>query len=432
MSPATDAPTIDAFEVLRREVLAHVEQEGLDPAVDTDAIHTHAAEAVARYQQAAHLGDGRALRDPATTVHRLMAAVTRYGPLTDLLERDDIEEVFIEGAQVRYLDGQGRLRTLEAPTSARENLQIIERLLAATPRRLDAATPLTQARVLDGSARLTAAIPPVSQSLSATIRRHTLRRDTLISLAEGGSMEPAAAAFLWGLMQGPVRLLVSGPPGAGKTSLLSALLAAAPGDHCIRCCEEIRELSVPLTHGAFYETRPPALDGGAEITLRDLVKFVLAMRPDVIVVGEVRGAEAFELTRAANAGCGVACTIHANHARGALDALVHAAVMAGENVTEAALRNVFAASIDVVAHVELRAADATQGRSAVQRRVTEIIAVVPSLHGDFSTEPVFRRATFDQPLEWTGFLPPQIDRLQRRLPRGFTLQGLASGAVSPW
>ena len=421
---------LDAFDALRAEILSAIDERGLDPAADAEAVRDAAAAAVARYQRGAHLGDGVPLHDPDATAERLVSAIVSYGPLSGLLSRTDVEEVFIEGSRVSFIDAQGRLRVLSEPTTARENQRIVERLLAATPRRLDASSPLVQARVLDGQARLTAAIPPISQELSATIRRHTLRRDTLPSLAATGSLEPAAAAFLWGLMQGPVRLLVSGPPGAGKTSLLAALLAAAPADRCIRCCEEIRELTVPLTHGACYETRPPGLDGRTEISLRDLVKFVLAMRPDLIVVGEVRGAEAFELTRAANAGCGLACTIHANHARGALDALVHAAVMAGENVAEEALRAVFAAGIDVVVHVELRQ-PGEDGGQAMRRRVTEIIGIVPSLHGDFSTEPIFARASFDAPLEWTGFVPADA-RLEGRLPAGITLRALASGVVSPW
>ena len=122
-------------------------------------------------------------------------------------------------------------------------------------------------------------------------------------------------------MQLRSRIAVSGEPGAGKTTLAAALLAAAPPSHCVRSCEEIRELAVPITHGSYYEVRPPALDGTGEISLRDLVKFVLAMRPDRIVVGEVRGAEAFELSRAVNAGCGFLCTVHANSASEALDAL---------------------------------------------------------------------------------------------------------------
>ena len=153
-------------------------------------------------------------------------------------------------------------------------------------------------------------------------------------------------------MQMRSRVVVSGEPGAGKTTLLAALLAAAPAHHCMRCCEEIRELSVPLAHGAYYEVRPPGLDGSGAIDLRALVRFSLAMRPDRIVVGEVRGGEAFELTRAMNAGCGFCCTVHANGAAEALDALVNAALMAGENVTERVVRKVFSEALDVVVHVD--------------------------------------------------------------------------------
>ena len=146
--------------------------------------------------------------------------------------------------------------------------------------------------------------------------------------------------------------MVSGEPGAGKTTLAAALLSAVPTAHCVRSCEEIRELAVPVLHGGYYEIRPAGLDGTGEISLRDLVKFVLAMRPDRIVVGEVRGAEAFELTRAINAGCGFLCTLHANSARDAVNALVNAALMAGENVTEHIVRRIFVEALDLVVHVD--------------------------------------------------------------------------------
>ena len=202
-------------------------------------------------------------------------------------------------------------------------------------------------------------------------------------------------------MQLRSRIAVSGEPGAGKTTLLAALLAAAPASHCVRACEEIRELAVPITHGSYYEVRPPALDGTGEITLRDLVKFVLAMRPDRIVVGEVRGAEAFELSRAVNAGCGFLCTVHANSASEALDALVNAALMAGENVTERIVRKVFSESLDVVVHLDRD--DTTSGDAdGIRRHVIEIAAVVPALRDDFTVEPLFVR---DQPRA-----PAPVDR----------------------
>src|SRR5262249_28997211 len=156
---------------------------------------------------------------------------------------------------------------------------------------------------------------------------------TLEDLVARDALTHEAAGFLWALMQLRSRVAISGEPGAGKTTLAAALLSAVPATHCVRSCEEIRELAVPIMHGTYYEVRLPGLDGSGEIDLRALVKFVLAMRPDRIVVGEVRGAESFELTRAINAGCGFLCTVHANSAGDAVNALVNAALMAGENVT---------------------------------------------------------------------------------------------------
>jgi Flp pilus assembly CpaF family ATPase len=224
-------------------------------------------------------------------------------------------------------------------------------------------------------------------------------------------------------------VLVSGPPGAGKTSFLSALIAAVPVDQCIRACEEIRELHVPIVHGSYYEARPPMMDGSGEISLRHLVKATLSMRPDLIVVGEVRGAEAFELTRAMNAGCGFACTIHANSATDALDALVNAALMAGENVTERVVRKVFASSIDLVVHLE-RDLDANGG--GIRRETMEIRALVPSLHDDFSSEPLFIRDRPGGPMEWAGSMPPDslLRRFERAVRPGFDLGRLMHGDMS--
>jgi pilus assembly protein CpaF len=226
-------------------------------------------------------------------------------------------------------------------------------------------------------------------------------------------------------MRASASTIVSGPPGAGKTSFLSALMAAVPADHCIRSGEEVRELHVPILHGAYYEARPPSLDGSGEISLRDLVKMILAMRPDLIVVGEVRGAEAFELTRAVNAGCGMAATIHANSAVDALKALVNAALMAGENVPDRVVRNIFASSIDLVVHLG-RDVDRD---GTVRRETMEIRSLVPSLHDDFSSQPLFERAAPGSALSWTVAMPPEhlSRRIERLLPRGTTLAEILQG-----
>ncbi|HIE21031.1 MAG TPA: CpaF family protein, partial [Acidimicrobiia bacterium] len=294
--------SLDVYEELRREALAKIDGTGLDPVAQPEAVRELLESTVDEYQRRAHLGEGRSLADPRATVERLVESVTGNGPLARLLRRADVEEIFVEGDQVTYLEAGGALRACEVPVTEQENRHVISQLIAATDRRLDASNPIAQARVLDGAARLTVVIPPVSDHLSATIRRYALRRQSLESLISLGSLTQAAATFLEAAMRASASVLVSGPPGAGKTSFLSALMAAAPTDHCIRACEEVRELHVPLVHGSYYEARPPSLDGTGEISLRDLVKVTLAMRPDMIVVGEVRGAEAFELTRAANAG----------------------------------------------------------------------------------------------------------------------------------
>jgi pilus assembly protein CpaF len=389
-----------------------IDRRRLRPEVDLAAVRSEVGAAVDEYQRVALLGEHLPLSDPGALAERVLRSITDLGALTELLTRRDVEEIFIEGPRVSYLDGSGRLRGLAVPTSEDENRQVLERMLATTDRQLNTKHPMVQARVLGGTARLTATIPPIGDRLSATVRRYVVRNVTLADLVERGSLSDAAAAFLHLLMQLRSRITVSGEPGAGKTTLLAALLAAAPANQCVRACEEIRELAVPITHGSYYEVRPPALDGTGEITLRALVKFVLAMRPDRIVVGEVRGAEAFELSRAVNAGCGFLCTVHANSAAEALDALVNAALMAGENVTERIVRKVFSQSLDVVVHLDRD--DMGGQRDTPRRRVVEIAAVAPALRDDFTVEPLFVRDERGGPLRWTGALPPSLAaRLER-------------------
>jgi pilus assembly protein CpaF len=405
--------SVDAYDEIRRDVLARIARRQLRPEGDLDEVRSETYRAVEEYERVARLGDELPLLSPAVMADRVLRSIVDFGPLTDLIARHDVEEIFIEGARVSYLDGSGRLRGLALPTSEDENRQIIERLLAPTDRQLNTKHPMVQARVLGGTARLTAAIPPVGDRLSATLRRYVVRNVILGDLVARDSLSREAASFLDALMQFRSRVAISGEPGAGKTTLAAALLAAAPPGHCVRACEEIRELAVPVKHGSYYEVRPPALDGTGEISMRDLVKFALAMRPDRIVVGEVRGAEAFELSRAVNAGCGFLCTIHANTAAEALDALVNAALMAGENVTERIVRKVFSQALDVVVHVDRDDTAALDGEG-LRRQVMEVAAVVPALHDDFTIEPLFVRDRVGAPMRWTGAMPA---RLERRLAR---------------
>src|SRR5690606_9844327 len=175
---------------------------------------------VDEYQRRAHLGEVRLLADPAATVERLARSVTGRGPLVQLLELPAIEEVFIEGDRLTYIEAGGALRSAEIPTTAEETGQAIEQLFSSTDRRLDASSPIAQARVLDGTARLTAVIPPIADRLSATIRKYALRRQTLDALVELGSLTAPAARFLEAAIGTSASIVVSGPPGSGKTSFL--------------------------------------------------------------------------------------------------------------------------------------------------------------------------------------------------------------------
>jgi pilus assembly protein CpaF len=415
---------VTAYERLRHQVLTGIDVQRIDPVDHPDRVRALVVRTVSDYQQGAESGADTRLRDVGEMVRRLLASVTAYGPLTDVLTRPEVEEIFIEGSRVTYMDRTGRLHGLDHPTTEEENRAVIDRLLAPTTRSVDTRNPMVQARVLDGDARLSVAIPPVAETLSATIRRHSHRRHTLDGLLATGAISQGAAGLLHMVMRGWSSVLVSGQPGAGKTSLLTALLGAVPPTRCVRVCEEIRELTVPLPHGSYYETRPPSPSGEAEISLRDLVRFCLGMRSELLVVGEVRGPEAFELVRAVNAGCGFACTVHANSAQDALEALTNAAIMAGEHVPEAMVRKVFSSAIDLVVHVDLH--DRPDG--SARREVREVIAVMPTMGEVFAVEPIFTRPDGPgTPLRWTGVLPASLEPLARHLPPGSTLRGVLAG-----
>lgn len=424
-----------AYEKLRARTAERIEDRKLDVEAHPDGVRQVISEIVEEYQATAHRGINEPLRDPGDMEHRIWQAVAGFGPLTALFENPHIEEIFIEGPRISYIDDSGRLQTHVVATTEAELRQVIDRILTGTNRRLDSSNAIEQAHVLGGTARLTAVVPPVSARLSATIRKYTVAEETLGSMIELGSVSRTAAAFLWATAQATTSLLYSGATGAGKTTLMSAWLRAVPSDQCIRIVEEVRELHIPLPpHSSYYEASPVTLQGDRRFTLRDLVKVSLAQRVDLLCVGEVRGAEAFELTRAVNAGCGFSCTVHANSARDALGAIVNAAIMAGENVTEGVVRRVFASSIDCVVHLDRDMRRPEDAEHGLRRQVREILAVTPSLSTeDFTTEPIFVRSNLGEPMRWTGSYPPEelVNRIDRSLPSGGSVKRILHGDWSP-
>lgn len=418
------------YDRLRRQAAEVCEERAIVPSVDGDGVRSLISDLVSEHQRLARAGRAEALTEPDRMVERIWQALTFFGPLTDLLARSDVEEVFIEGDRVSFIEAGGRLVALNAPTTQAENRQIIDRLLEGTGRRLDATSAIQQAHVLGGRARLTAVIEPVSHRLSATIRMYTARDETLGTLVRRGLWSPAAAGFLWHLAHVRGSVLFAGPTGAGKTTALAAFLRSVPHDQCVRIVEEVRELNVPMSlHSSSYETSGVGLTGERRYTLRDLIKVCLAMRVDVLCVGEVRGAEAFELCRAVNAGGGFACTIHADSAPKALSALLSAALMAGENVPADSLRMIFSESIDVVVYLDRHMT--RDGKSV--RECREIVTVRPITDGrsGWITEPLFERRGGE--LRWTGLQPdPDLSaRIERTLPDGVTLSMLLEGEWSP-
>ena len=420
-----------AYERLRARAAERLEDRKLDVEEHPDGVRDAIAQIVDEYQATAHRGINEPLRDPSDMERRIWQAVAGFGPLTELFDNPHIEEIFIEGPRISYIDGSGRLQAHVVSTTESELRQVIDRLLAGTNRRLDSSNSIEQAHVLGGTARLTAVVPPVSARLSATMRKYTVADETLGSMVALNSLSRTAAAFLWATAQANTSVLYSGATGAGKTTLMSAWLRAVPNDQCIRIVEEVRELHIPLPpHSSYYEASPITLQGERRFTLRDLVKVCLAQRVDLLCVGEVRGAEAFELTRAVNAGCGFSCTVHSNSARDALAAIVNAAIMAGENVTAQIVRRVFAGSIDFVVHLDRDMRRSDDAEHGLRRQVREILAVAPSLAADdFTTEPIFVRPNLGEPMRWTGSYPPEdlVSRIDRSLPKGGSIKAILHG-----
>ncbi len=411
--------SVTAYEHIRLKLLDRIKEGKIDPESDPEGVRGLIKSEVAAYQRQSQSGiGGRTLANPTDVAERLERAILGFGVLGPLLEDDSVEEIFVSGGDVSYVDANGRLASVEDPTTEDELFHLINRLLQTSGREVSRRSPIVQARVLDGAARLGVVVPPIADELSVTLRKYTMRHEDLNDLVRFDSLSPAAAALLHAAMLTRTGIVVSGIPAAGKTTLVNALLRAVPPSHRILGCEETRELSAPVMHGAYYQTRASSNDSSSdsEVSLRDLVRICLGMRPDLLVVGEVRGEEAFELTRAGNAGCGVLCTVHSNNASDALQALTSTAIMAGQNVPEKQVRSIFSNVFDLVIHCDREDVQfKTEESGKIKRQIMEI-AAVPSIQGgdsDYTIEPIFVREGFGQPLRWTG--APLPENLRKRL-----------------
>ncbi len=420
----------DAYESLRFAALDELRQRGIDTS-DSSAVVAMIRTLVDRYQvDATSGGAGRPLHDPSSMIDRLARSVLHYGPLTPFLDGSiEFEELIIHGDQVSYIDDGGKLIAHGEPVSEHEVTHVVTKLLATVGAAVDESRPVVQTQVLEGQARLGVVIPPVAERIDVTLRRYLAKRETFDELIGWDAITPAAASLLALSLRTPTGLIVTGQPGSGKTTLVNAILRSAPPSLRVIACEDTPELSVDHLHAARWRTRQASLDGGGEVSLRDLVRMSLGMRPELIVVGEVRGEEAYELTRAGNAGCGMLSTIHANSGRQGLQALVSTAVMAGPNVAASQVRAVFSSIVDLVVHTAKEPSASTSDGRGGRRQVMEVLAI-PAMQGaddDITVEPIFVRDDFGSPLRWTG--TPLPIELETRLDRALRPLGMTSGEI---
>jgi pilus assembly protein CpaF len=291
------------------------------------------------------------------------------GPLEPLMQDPTVSDILVNGARSVWVERRGKLEhTRVIFRDDAHLLQVIERIVSAVGRRVDESTPMVDARLADGS-RVNAIIPPLALDGPAlSIRRFAADPLKLADLIELRTLTPALAEVLMAAVRARLNILVSGGTGAGKTTLLNTLSNAIPGDERIVTIEDAAELQLQQAHVVRLETRPPNIEGRGAVTQRDLLRNALRMRPDRIIVGEVRGAEVLDMLQAMNTGHdGSLSTVHANSTRDALSRLETMVLMAGLALPLRAMRDYIASALDLIVHI----ARLSDGSRRVVR-VTEI------------------------------------------------------------
>jgi pilus assembly protein CpaF len=301
--------------------------------------------------------------------------VLGYGPLEPLLARDDIADVMVNGAQKTYIEVAGKIQLTSV--RFRDNSQLMnvcQRIVSQVGRRVDESSPICDARLPDGS-RVNVIVPPLAiDGPALTIRKFKKEKLTLDQLTKFGSVSQPAADILKIIGRVRCNVLISGGTGSGKTTLLNCLTRYIDDDERVVTCEDAAELQLQQPHVVRLETRPPNLEGQGQVTMRDLVRNCLRMRPERIIVGEVRGPEAFDLLQAMNTGHdGSMGTLHANSPREALSRVESMITMGGFALPPRNIREMMVSSVDVI----IQAARLRDG----SRRITHITEVM-GMEGD--------------------------------------------------
>jgi pilus assembly protein CpaF len=352
--------------------------------------------------------------DRARIAQEIADDILGYGPLEPFLRDPDVTEVMVNGPDSIYIERAGRLFEVAGNFTDEAHLRrTIDKIVARVGRRVDEASPMVDARLPDGS-RVNAIIPPLAIDGSMlTIRKFATDPYMVEDLIGFGTMSRATADFLEKCVRGRLNILVSGGTGAGKTTTLNVLSSFIPDEERVITIEDAAELQLHQSHVLRLESRPPNIEGKGEVRIRDLVRNSLRMRPDRIVVGEIRDAAALDMLQAMNTGHdGSICTVHANAPRDVLSRVETMVLMAGVDLPMRAIREQVSSAIDLIVHLS-RFKDGT-------RHVTHITEVV-GMEGDIITlQDIYlfdHSAGFDETghslgtLKSTGLRPKFLDKL---------------------
>jgi pilus assembly protein CpaF len=321
--------------------------------------------------------EGRLLTDVdrARLIEEVKNELLGLGPLEPLLWDEDISDILVNGPNQVFVERGGKLFLTDVRFNDDQHLMlIIDRIVSQVGRRVDESSPMVDARLPDGS-RINAIIPPLAlDGPSLSIRRFGTKRFNIDDLVEKETLTADMVQFIQAVVRARLNLLVSGGTGSGKTTMLNCMSAFIPGDERIVTIEDSAELLLQQPHVVRLETRPANVEGKGEVTQRELVKNCLRMRPDRVIIGEVRGAEVLDMLQAMSTGHdGSICTVHSNTARDALQRLEMMMLLAGANIPQRAMRQQISSAINMVVHVS-RMSDGS-------RKVIKISEVV-GMEGD--------------------------------------------------
>jgi len=405
-----------ALNLITDQVRERVRLDGVDLGTDRELAGRYVRDAVQRYSERALGGSLPMLADEALAARQIVATITGFGVLQPHFDDPDIEEIWINGPERVFVARGGVPELTDIRLTSTEVRDLVERMLQSSGRRVDLSSPFVDASLPDGS-RLHVVIPDVTQRhWAVNIRKFSKRIRDLNRLVELGSLTRQSSEFLRMCVLAGQNILVSGATQSGKTTLLNALLSVARPAERIVTVEETFELDLAARDSVAMQCRQPSLEGTGEITLQRLIKEALRMRPDRLVVGEVREAEALDLLIALNSGLPGMCSIHANGARDALSKLATLPLLAGRNIDASFVVPTVAGVIDIVVHCELE----RSGR----RRITEIVA--PSgivTAGVIEASTIFRLDR--RVLEATGSYPTKVSGF---VAAGFDLSAVLSGS----